>query len=153
MKLVIAVVGSPRDAALAAAIAEYEARAVHYWPVQVVEVREGSAKGRSVDDTRSREAEHLRSALGSMAYWVCTEGGVDHTSAQFAQWLQRVREAARDVALCIGGAFGLDRTFIAGAEGKLALAPFTMPHELARLVLTEQVYRAGTIIRGEPYHK
>lgn len=153
MKLVLAVVGSPRDAALAAAIADYETRAVRYWPLQVVEVREGSAKGRSVDDTRAREAEHLKAAIGAMSYWVCTEGGVDHTSEQFAQWLQRARESARDVAICIGGAFGLDRTFIAGAAGRLALAPFTMPHELARLVLTEQVYRAGTILRGEPYHK
>ena len=153
MRLVIAAVGTPRDAALAAAIAEYETRAARYWPLEIVEVREGSAKGRTVDDTRQREAEHLRAAIGDMPYVACTEDGVARTSAAFATWLQGLRERARDVALCLGGAYGLDRTFIAGAEGRVSLAPFTMPHELARLVLTEQVYRAGTIVRGEPYHK
>jgi 23S rRNA (pseudouridine1915-N3)-methyltransferase len=153
MQFTIAVVGSPRDAALSAAIAEYETRAARYWPLRVVEVREGSARGRSPEDARAREAASLRDAIAGSDYWVCTEGGVNHTSAQFAQWLQRARESARDVAICIGGAFGLDAALIGGAAGRLALAPFTLPHEMARLVLAEQVYRAGTILRGEPYHK
>jgi 23S rRNA (pseudouridine1915-N3)-methyltransferase len=53
----------------------------------------------------------------------------------------------------IGGAYGLDGTLRDGARLRLSLAPWTLPHELARLVLAEQLYRAGTIVRGEPYHK
>lgn len=75
------------------------------------------------------------------------------TSEQFARWLQDLREKARDVAVLIGGAFGLSDVVRARAAVSISLAPWTLPHELARLVLAEQLYRAGTIIRGEPYHK
>jgi 23S rRNA (pseudouridine1915-N3)-methyltransferase len=153
MRFTIAVVGAPRDAALASAISDYETRAARYWPLQVVEVREAPARGRTVDEIRGLEAERLRAACGSAAIWVCTEGGTAYDSASFAQWMQGLREAARDVAICIGGAFGVDRGLIASAAGRLALAPFTVPHEMARLILGEQLYRAGTLVRGEPYHK
>jgi 23S rRNA (pseudouridine1915-N3)-methyltransferase len=75
------------------------------------------------------------------------------TSEQFARWMQDTRERARDVAIAIGGAFGLGANLRARATSSLTLAPWTLPHELARLVLAEQLYRAGTIGRGEPYHK
>jgi len=75
------------------------------------------------------------------------------TSEQFAAWLQMLRERARDVALLVGGAFGLSDAVKRRASISLALAPWTLPHELARLVLTEQLYRAGSILRREPYHK
>jgi 23S rRNA (pseudouridine1915-N3)-methyltransferase len=75
------------------------------------------------------------------------------SSAKFATFVQERREAARDLAFVIGGAFGLAESLRARAQTRLALAPWTLPHELARLVLAEQLYRAGTIVRGEPYHK
>jgi 23S rRNA (pseudouridine1915-N3)-methyltransferase len=61
--------------------------------------------------------------------------------------------ATRDVAFLIGGAYGLSEEVFARSEMRMALTRWTLPHELARLVLVEQVYRAGTILRGEPYHK
>jgi 23S rRNA (pseudouridine1915-N3)-methyltransferase len=75
------------------------------------------------------------------------------SSEQFSAWLQQLRERARDVAIVIGGAFGLGTPIRERASTTLALAPWTLPHELARLVLAEQLYRAGTILRSEPYHK
>jgi 23S rRNA (pseudouridine1915-N3)-methyltransferase len=72
---------------------------------------------------------------------------------QFARWLQDLRERAVDVAFLIGGAYGLDDAVKARANTSISLAPWTLPHELARLVLAEQLYRAGTINRREPYHK
>jgi 23S rRNA (pseudouridine1915-N3)-methyltransferase len=88
-----------------------------------------------------------------VSLWLCDSGGKRHTSEEFAAWMQRARENARDVAFMIGGAFGLDSELRAEAAGAISLGSFTFPHELARLILAEQMYRAGTIIRGEPYHK
>ena len=75
------------------------------------------------------------------------------TSVEFADWLQRRREQAKDLAFLIGGAHGVGEAVKRIAAKRLALAPWTLPHEIARLVLAEQLYRAGTIVRREPYHK
>jgi 23S rRNA (pseudouridine1915-N3)-methyltransferase len=153
MRFTIAVVGAPRDAALATAIRAYEARAARYWPLRVVEVRDVTARGRTPAEVRAAEGDRLQDATADAALWCCTEGGTALTSTAFAAWMQSLRESARDVAICIGGAFGLAQPLLDRAAGRLALAPFTMPHELARLVLAEQLYRAGTLVKGEPYHK
>lgn len=153
MRCVLAVVGRPRDAGLAAAIHDYEARAARYWPLEVREVREERAASLTPDVVRQREGTRLREAVGAARLVACDEGGRSFTSTAFASWLQKQREAARDVAFVIGGAFGLDPALRDGAAERLTLAPWTLPHELARLVLAEQLYRAGTIGRGEPYHK
>src|SRR5215216_6704221 len=154
MRFVLAVVGKPRDANLAGAIREYEARARRYWPLDVHEVREEPARSGSADLVREREGERLLVAVPAAAQVVaCELTGRTMTSEQFARWLQEQRERARDVAILIGGALGLSASVRDRASVSLALAPWTLPHELARLVLAEQLYRAGTIARGEPYHK
>lgn len=154
MRFVVCVVGKPRDANLSAAIREYEGRAVRYWPLEFKEVREEPARSGSTDLVREREGARLLDAAGTSAQVVtCDVNGRTMTSAQFARWLQDQRERARDVAVLIGGAFGLGPNVTARANQSLSLAPWTLPHELARLVLAEQLYRAGTIVRGEPYHK
>ena len=154
MRLVVAAVGKPRDRHLAAAIEEYETRAARYWPLAVAEVREASGRGVSPADTRRREAERLleRVPEGALLF-ACDERGDRLTSPDFAALLVQARDAARDVAFVVGGAFGLDDAVRRAAARSLQLAPWTLPHELARLVLAEQLYRAGTMIRGEPYHK
>jgi 23S rRNA (pseudouridine1915-N3)-methyltransferase len=154
VKVVVAVVGKPRNAALAAAIEDYEQRAARYWPLEVHEVRGEPAKSVSADLVREREGNRLSEAVPASARLVaCAAGGVSKTSEEFSAWLQGERERGRDVAFVIGGAFGLGGAVTARAIMRLALAPFTLPHELARLVLAEQLYRAGTIVRREPYHK
>ncbi|MEO7770372.1 MAG: 23S rRNA (pseudouridine(1915)-N(3))-methyltransferase RlmH [Gemmatimonadaceae bacterium] len=150
----IAAVGKPRDRHLAAAISEYETRAARYWPLDVVEVREASARGISAEQTREREGERLLERLPeSGAVILCDERGDRLTSPQFAELVAGARDQARDVAFVIGGAYGLSAPLRARASRSIQLAPFTLPHEMARLVLAEQLYRAGTIVRGEPYHK
>ena len=154
MRLVVAAVGKPRDRHLAAAIQEYEHRATRYWPLTVVEVREASAKGMSAAETRRREGERLVERLPEGALVLaCDERGDRLTSQEFATLLVGSRDAARDVAFVLGGAYGLDDVVRRVASRTLQLAPWTLPHELARLVLAEQLYRAGTLARGEPYHK
>ena len=150
----MAVVGKPRDAHLAAAIREYETRASRYWPLEFHEVRESPSRSGSADLVREREGERLLGAVPAGARIVaCELTGQAMTSEQFARWMQDQRERARDVAIMIGGAFGLGQNVHERTSSTLGLAPWTLPHELARLVLAEQLYRAGTIVRGEPYHK
>ena len=154
MRFIVAVVGKPRDAALAAAIRDYETRAARYWPLEFKEVREESGRSITAEQVRTREGERLAGAVPDASYTVaCEAGGVTMTSEEFAQWLQRRREQAKDVAFLIGGAHGLGEAAQHAASMRLSLAPWTLPHEIARLVLAEQLYRAGTIVRREPYHK
>lgn len=152
MKVVIAAVGKPRNAALAAAIEHYETRAARYWPLDVREVREEGTRA-PVDIVLKKEGERLLARTAGATVIACDERGSAMTSPQFAEMLQAARERARDVAFVIGGAHGLAETVRSSAQQRIALAPWTLPHELARLVLAEQLYRAGTIVRGEPYHK
>jgi 23S rRNA (pseudouridine1915-N3)-methyltransferase len=154
MRLVVAVVGKARNPALGEAIRDYETRAARYWPLDVHEVREERAAGISVDKVKEREGMRLSEKVPDRAQTVvCEVGGKSLNSAQFAELLQSAREEDRDLAFLIGGAFGLDSSLAARARTRLSLAPWTLPHEIARLVLVEQIYRAGTIVRGEPYHK
>src|SRR5262245_5383530 len=154
MRVLLVAVGKPRDPGLAAAIREYETRAARYWPLEVREVKEERQSGLSSDLVRAREGERIAAAIPASAQLVaCDVGGDRLTSEEFARWLQAQREQARDVAFAIGGAFGLGDSVRTRTSRRLALAPWTLPHELARLVLAEQLYRAGSIVRGEPYHK
>jgi 23S rRNA (pseudouridine1915-N3)-methyltransferase len=151
MRLAVAVVGKPRNAALAAAIGDYEKRAARYWPLDVHEVREERASGVDPGQVREKEGDRLLERVSGRIV-ACNPGGRQFTSEEFAGWLQNERESDRDVAIVIGGAFGLSETVLSQAMMKLSLAPWTLPHELARLVLAEQLYRAGSIVRGEPCH-
>ena len=154
MRVVIAVVGKPRDRHLAAAIDDYETRAARYWPLDVVEVREASARGISGDVAIERESDRLVERLPSTgAVVLCDERGDGLTSPQFTTMLSAARDRASDIIFVIGGAFGLGSAVRARATRSIQLAPWTLPHEMARLVLAEQLYRAGSIMRGEPYHK
>ena len=154
MRVIIAVVGKPKDRHLAAAIAEYETRAARYWPLDVVEVREGSGRGIDADLAKEREGAKLLERIPPSAMLVvCDELGDRLTSAEFANVVAGARDKARDIAFVIGGAFGVAASVRARATRVLQMAPWTLPHEMARLVLAEQLYRAGTIMRGEPYHK
>ena len=154
MKVFLITVGRPRDAALGAAIREYEQRAARYWPLESVEVRDEPGRSLAADEVRRREGERLLERCAPTAHLVaCDERGTLMDSQRFAQFLQEARERTQDVAFVIGGAHGLHEQVRARARTTLAFCSWTLPHELARLVLAEQLYRAGTIVRGEPYHK
>lgn len=155
MRLTVTVVGKPRHRSLGAAIEDYEARAARYWPLDVHEVKEESARGGVAEAiVRQREGERLRARIPSGTRLVaCVAGGASYSSEEFAAWLGSERDAGRSIGFAIGGAYGLSSEVLEASVAKLALAPWTLPHELARLVLAEQLYRAGSILRGEPYHK
>ena len=154
MRFLIVSVGRPRDRALAQAIHEYETRAARYWPLETKEVREEPARSSGPAVVRDREGERLLDACEGADVIACDAAGAQMASEEFAGWMREKRERGeRDVAFLIGGAFGLSDAVRTRARSSLGFSRWTLPHELARLVLTEQLYRAGTITRGEPYHK
>lgn len=152
MKFRIAAVGRPAAGPLREAIAEYEARAAKYWPIEVIEVRAEPARTRSPDEVRRLEGVRLLDRASGVLV-ALDERGRSLSTETFAQWVAERRDRAEDTTFIIGGAFGLDASVRERASLVLSLSPWTLPHDVARLLLAEQLYRAGTIQRREPYHK
>ena len=141
---------------LAALVHEYEARAGRYWKLEVREVAAGAGGGRgSAARVREAEAERIVGELPpGLEVVALTRAGDPMTSPALARYLDGLAvSASPGVAFAIGGAFGLAPLVLERARTMLSLSAMTLPHEMARLVLAEQLYRAGTIVRGEPYHK
>ena len=115
---------------------------------------ERGTPGSPTERVREREGARLAEKIpGSARTVACEPGGKSLDSQQFADLLRNARDQDRDLAFLIGGAHGLAPDLAGSSQMRMSLAPWTLPHELARLVLAEQIYRAGTIVRGEPYHK
>ena len=150
----VVAVGRIRHGPIREACDEYKKRASRYFKLEIQEVPDSARGGRAGIEARRREAGGLLKALPrtSTAIALSREGGTED-SRGFAERMGRWQRDARDVAFVIGGATGLDPTVFDRCDGRLSLSSWTLPHELARLVLLEQIYRAGTILRGEPYHK
>lgn len=138
MKLFVVAVGKIREKSLRAVADDYLGRASHYARVSEVEVKSDAELERAVP----REATVV----------ALDPGGDQVTSRELAARLERWgRRGKGDVAFVIGGAEGIPRAILDGAHAKLSLSLLTLPHRLARVVLFEQLYRAFTILRGEPY--
>ena len=152
MKFRIVAVGRPPAGPLRDAIEDYEQRASRYWPLDVIEVRAESARSRSAVEVRRLEGERLLDKVTGRLV-ALDEKGKTLSSEKFAQWMVERREHAEDTTFVIGGAYGLDEVVRTRAAMLLSLSPWTLQHEMARLLLAEQLFRAGTIHRGEPYHK
>ena len=156
MKVTVLAVGRVKGA-LEAPVQDFERRAGRYWKLDIVEVDAGGPKGgdKSPEAVRAAEGERLDRRIPAGTDIVAlTRRGKGMSSAELARYLeeQGVRSSP-GVTFLLGGAFGLGDALLAKASKKLALSPMTMPHEMARLVLAEQLYRAGTILKNEPYHK
>lgn len=138
------------------AVAEFERRASRYWTFEVIEVKEERGrKGAAEEQIRDAESQRLLERVPKGAE-ICslTRDGRSMSSADLARYLENLAVQGRaGVAFLIGGALGLSEDLIKRSDRTLSLSPMTLTHELARLMLAEQLYRAGTIVRGEPYHK
>ena len=131
---------------------DYLRRLGRYLKVREVEVREAS-RAPTVAAQRAEEGERLlaRRPPGSRLVALARQGTA-WSSEEVARQLERWQQEARPVAVAIGGSRGLPPDLLAAAD-RWSLGPLTLPHELARVVVVEQLYRACTILRGEPYHK
>jgi 23S rRNA (pseudouridine1915-N3)-methyltransferase len=140
MKLYVLAVGKLRDPWVKAGCDEYLQRLRVRMPVEVIELRRA-------DELLSRLPPHC-------ACWVLDEQGQLPTSRELALRLgQAMQGGQKGVALCIGGPDGLPAGLRQRANHLLSLSRLTLPHRLARLVLLEQLYRAASILNGEPYHR
>jgi len=152
MRLLLAAVGAP-SGTLAPAVAEYEERARRYFDLEVIEVQ-GGGRGSAAEVRRREGVELLRRIPEEGERFALTRTGKGLTSRGLARYLGRVATYGRPgPVFLIGGAHGLPDPVLERSHHRLSLSPLTLPHELARLVLVEQLYRAGTILRGEPYHR
>lgn len=151
----IAAVGRPRTPGVREAIAEYEARAGRYFRLRIEEVSAADLPEERAEEAIAREGSELLARLPEQLERVAlTRSGRGMSSRGLAGYLERLSTYGRPgVAFLIGGAFGLADEVLDRSRHRLALSPMTLPHEIARLVLAEQIYRAGTLLRGEPYHK
>jgi 23S rRNA (pseudouridine1915-N3)-methyltransferase len=132
---------------------DYLRRVGRHARISEIEVREAT-RAPTVAKQREDEAERLRARTPAGARLVClAREGQGWTSEELARRIGRWREEARTVAFVVGGSTGLAESLLAEASARWSLGPATLPHELARVVVAEQVYRAFTILRGEPYHK
>ena len=155
MKVLLVVVGRP-GALFADAVAEYEKRAARYFNFEAIEVKEERAR-KGLDDEQIREAESqrlLERVPTGTEIIALTREGQQWSSNDLAKYFEQLAMSGKNgVAFLIGGALGLSSSAIKRANKQLSLSPMTLTHEMARTLLSEQIYRAGTISRGEPYHK
>jgi len=139
MRYRVVAVGRIRDAALRAACDDYLDRLRHYTRVEEGEVKD--------------EARILGAVPDGSRLVALSRSGASCTSADLAAWTSRWEQDGRDVTFAIGGAEALPDLVLRAAELVWSLSQLTFPHELARVILYEQLYRAYTIRRGEPYHR
>jgi 23S rRNA (pseudouridine1915-N3)-methyltransferase len=140
MKIHFVFLGKTRRAECRAMVEDYAARIRRYAEMEITEVREDSAA-----------LKRLQFAAGATIV-LLDAAGKSQTSAEFARWLGRERDrGAREIVFLCGGAEGFPEALRKQSTSKLSLSSLTMPHELARVVLAEQVYRAFAILGGHPY--
>jgi 23S rRNA (pseudouridine1915-N3)-methyltransferase len=156
VKVTVLVVGGVKGA-LATYVQQYEARMGHYWRFSTVEVEAGIKRGKNADAeaVKAAEEERILSRIPTGATVIAlTRDGKSLGSRELARLLEeKAVRSIQDVVFVIGGAFGLGDGVLKRASLRLALSKMTFPHEVARLILVEQLYRAGTILKNEPYHK
>ncbi|HZZ86200.1 MAG TPA: 23S rRNA (pseudouridine(1915)-N(3))-methyltransferase RlmH [Anaeromyxobacteraceae bacterium] len=153
MKLRLIAIGRDRSGLYQPAVDEYAKRLGRYLKFELLELPE-ARKHAGTPQARVEEGEAILAKLrpGELVV-VLDERGKELTSLELSRKVEGWLGGGRDVALVIGGSDGLSPDLAARAQEKLSLSRFTLAHRLARLVLVEQLYRAMTIIRGEPYHK
>jgi 23S rRNA (pseudouridine1915-N3)-methyltransferase len=153
VRIRVVAIGKDCSGLFAPAAEEYAGRLARYLKLEVVEVPE-ARKHAGTPRAKDEEGEGLLARLGERERVVLLdERGAEETSAAFARRVERWLSRGQDVALVVGGADGLSDAVRARGQETVALSRMTLPHRLARVVLLEQLYRAMTILRGEPYHK
>jgi len=153
MRIRIVAVGKDRSGLYAPAVEEYAKRLARHARFELVEVPE-ARKLAGTARAKDEEGEALLARLDPRERVVLLdERGQEPTSVELARRLEKWLSSGKDLAFVIGGSDGHGEVVRARADETLSLSRLTLAHRLARVVLAEQLYRAFTIVRGEPYHK
>ncbi|MCQ2348777.1 MAG: 23S rRNA (pseudouridine(1915)-N(3))-methyltransferase RlmH [Paludibacteraceae bacterium] len=154
MKITLLVVGKTTDKQLDNLIQDYIGRIAHYVSFEVKVIPElKNAKALSQAQQKEKEGELILSTLTSNAEVILLdEHGKERRSIEFAEWLGKKMSAGRDIVFVIGGPFGFSEAVYQRADGQISLSQMTFSHQMIRLLFTEQLYRALTILKGEKYH-
>lgn len=133
----------------------YVSRLSHYVPFKVVEIP-GLRGTSSFSPAQFKEKEGeliLKALKPADEVILLDEHGKEYRSVEFARWISgRLARSSRDLVFVVGGAYGFSGAVYARADGKISLSQMTFSHQMIRTLFAEQLYRAFTIIRGEPYH-
>jgi 23S rRNA (pseudouridine1915-N3)-methyltransferase len=155
MKLQFWSIGKAHEAYVKTGIEDFTKRISHYYPVEWNIIPTPKNSGMlSEMDLQKKEGETILGWLKKGDYLVALEEtGKSFTSPSFASFIQdRGNESTKQLVFLIGGAYGLDEAVLKRADFKWSLSTLVFPHQLVRLILAEQVYRACTILRNEKYH-
>jgi 23S rRNA (pseudouridine1915-N3)-methyltransferase len=156
MRIKVCWVGKTQNAPIKSLCSEYLGRLNHLVALETVEIPDLSRR-RGLRGAALLAAEHeacLRLIGPECRKVVLDERGRQFTSPEFARWLESEQlQGTREIAFVLGGPEGMDRAFVEGADLRVSLGKMTWTHEMARVLLLEQIYRALSILRNIPYHK
>lgn len=154
MKITLLVVGKTTSAQVESLIQEYQKRLTHYIPFALQVIPElKNTKVLTLDQQKQAEGELILRAVAQSADLVLLdEHGKEFRSIEFADYIQKKMSSGRDVVFVVGGPYGFSEAVYQRANGKISLSKMTFSHQMVRLFFVEQIYRAMTILRGEPYH-
>lgn len=154
MKITLLVVGKTTDSHIEALIQEYQKRLTHYLPFTLQVIPElKNTKALTSEQQKQAEGELiLRTITPATDLMLLDEHGKEYRSIEFADYVQKRMSSGRDVVFVVGGPYGFSEAVYQRANGKISLSKMTFSHQMVRLFFVEQIYRAMTILRGEPYH-
>lgn len=154
MKLRLLAVGARSPDWVAAGFADYARRMPRHCPLELVEIEPASRKGWTTDRVLAAEGERMLARTGPTDHVVAlaVTGRTCSTEA-LSRMLDNWCMQGNDVSFLIGGADGLSPACLARAADTLSLSALTFPHQLVRVMLAEQLYRAWTLLQGHPYHR
>lgn len=155
MKITLLTVGKTDKSWVKDGLDIYVSRLKHYVPFSIIEIPElKNVSALSKEQIKIREGELVLKALGNSDMLILLdERGKEFSSMEFASDLQsRMTRTGKDIVFLIGGAYGFSDAVYARADAKISLSRMTFSHQMVRVIFTEQLYRAFTIMRGEPYH-
>ena len=154
MKITLLLTGKTSDARIASLIEDYQQRLRHYLPFEIVVLPDlKNAKALSEEQVKTAEGNAILSFLTpSMDVLLLDEHGREFRSIEFADFLQKKMSSGRDLTLVIGGPYGFSEAVYQRANGKISFSQMTFSHQMIRIMAIEQLYRAMTILRHEPYH-
>ena len=154
MKIILLLVGKTTSKHIGACINDYVERIGHYVPFELQVIPElKQTKHLTEAQQKQMEGEQLLRALQPTDDVVLLdERGKELRSMEFARWIEQKQHTARRLVFIIGGPYGFSPDLYARAKEMLSLSRMTFSHQMVRLFFTEQIYRACTIIKGEPYH-